>query len=351
MKKITFVLCLSLIVWLVSCQNKTTEKAYGIIDIQINPSITIVVDANYKVVSFMPANDDAEILLSDMDIIGLDDEEAVEQIIEEAYKSGFLDVMSEENIIELFATHEKDENYHQDLFANIKTFIENDNLPFALLDPLERLDMDEETYLNQLYTQLSNDMTVTDPSINDLQGVIQSVYDTYKDLPKVEEIQIKKDLVESEAIVISEFEEMERDPITYMMLDAHAAFNYETIVQQMEERSSDKLDYVEAKRNEQMESYLAGNYTFELSTQELTYFVNYHTIDLNSDGTYLQRLSYTSKVANQTTSQDSTGTWQILDGVLVLTNTGGFNEYFSISSNRLYKEEVSGSKIFFVKVS
>jgi hypothetical protein len=64
--------------------------------LDINPSIELIVTPKEKVIYANPLNEDGELLLLEIDIIGLDLEEATEIIIDKAIELGFIDVDSEE---------------------------------------------------------------------------------------------------------------------------------------------------------------------------------------------------------------------------------------------------------------
>ncbi len=66
----------------------------GYVAVDINPSVEFFTDAKGKVASVRAANEDAEVLLSDLELEGMPIEEAVEIVTEEAEQSGYI---TEEN--------------------------------------------------------------------------------------------------------------------------------------------------------------------------------------------------------------------------------------------------------------
>lgn len=93
-KLLSFSLILAGLLALFACgPSLNASDAYVTID--INPSIELVVSPRNKVVYANALNEDAEILLSAIDVIGMDLEEAIDLIIETAIELGFIDVAEE----------------------------------------------------------------------------------------------------------------------------------------------------------------------------------------------------------------------------------------------------------------
>lgn len=67
-------------------------KDYNYIQLEVNPRMEMICDKKFKVVSTYPLNEDARIVLSDLDLIGLSVEEATSKYLDECAKTGFIDV-------------------------------------------------------------------------------------------------------------------------------------------------------------------------------------------------------------------------------------------------------------------
>lgn len=92
---LTLLMLLSAITALVACSDEVVaHDAYVTLD--INPSIELVVTPREKVIYANPLNEDAEILLLGLDLIGMDLDDAIDLIITEAINLGFIDVDAEE---------------------------------------------------------------------------------------------------------------------------------------------------------------------------------------------------------------------------------------------------------------
>jgi hypothetical protein len=112
-----FVLLLS-VMFLFGCERGTVEDdVYLTID--INPSVEVIVSESGKVIHVNPLNEDAELLLVGLTLRGLDIDEAIEMIIDEAIRLGFIDVNQEENII-LVDAQTKAETIREQIMARVK---------------------------------------------------------------------------------------------------------------------------------------------------------------------------------------------------------------------------------------
>jgi DNA repair exonuclease SbcCD ATPase subunit len=84
------------------CANTVSaENAYVTLD--INPSVELIVTPKEKVIYANPLNEDGEVLLADLQLVGLDLDDAIELIIETAVELGYIDVDEEETIVSVTA--------------------------------------------------------------------------------------------------------------------------------------------------------------------------------------------------------------------------------------------------------
>lgn len=102
------------------------NKTLSYVNISINPDIMLAVNDANIVEEVIPLNEDADILISDLEIIDMDIESASKKIIDAAIETGHIDEYSDENIIVVTATNE-DEQERQRL-EKIVTDTLNDNL-------------------------------------------------------------------------------------------------------------------------------------------------------------------------------------------------------------------------------
>ena len=115
----------------------TAEAAKSYINIKINPEIDLVASEDNTVEAVYAANEDAEILLSDTDLIGLDVEDAVEQIVDMATEAGYIDEESEDNEVVIGVVEDEDAEEEQDedegglknrLMERVRNFFQNNGI-------------------------------------------------------------------------------------------------------------------------------------------------------------------------------------------------------------------------------
>ena len=85
-------------------ENNETEKeqvlpeATTLMTIRVNPEIGVFMDLNKVVTEVMPLNEDGEIVLSGIDLIGMELNEATDKIIDEIINTGYIEVDEEADV-------------------------------------------------------------------------------------------------------------------------------------------------------------------------------------------------------------------------------------------------------------
>ncbi len=93
-------IALTIIVGIASCYiifSGITTKEYNYVQLEVNPRIEFVCDKKFDVVSVQPLNDDARIVLADLDLIGLDVDKASTIFLDECAKTGYIKVNGLDN--------------------------------------------------------------------------------------------------------------------------------------------------------------------------------------------------------------------------------------------------------------
>ncbi|MGI6702098.1 MAG: anti-sigma-I factor RsgI family protein [Christensenellales bacterium] len=112
-KIITLLLILALpIAFMAGCDSSLQQEkdyAHALISVKINPEVELAINEEGKVEGVYYVNEDAEVLLSQTDLIGMDAEDAVETIVDEATEAGYIDVEGQENEVEIGVITEEDE--------------------------------------------------------------------------------------------------------------------------------------------------------------------------------------------------------------------------------------------------
>ncbi|MDD4607890.1 MAG: hypothetical protein PHD10_01970 [Bacilli bacterium] len=74
--------------------------------IDINPSIQLEINDKQEVIDVLPLNEDANLLLTDLDVVGMKVEDATKTIVEEAIKTGYIDELGNENLVTITTTND-----------------------------------------------------------------------------------------------------------------------------------------------------------------------------------------------------------------------------------------------------
>jgi hypothetical protein len=92
MKKFMFASMLFLVLTLAACTSKTeAEPTSTYITMDMNPAVSFIIDEEDNVILINALNEDGEILLFNLNVVGHGVEQALEMIIEEAGNLGFID--------------------------------------------------------------------------------------------------------------------------------------------------------------------------------------------------------------------------------------------------------------------
>jgi acid stress-induced BolA-like protein IbaG/YrbA len=108
---------------LFACGTVSASDAYVTVD--INPSIELVVTPKEKVIYANALNEDAEVLLSNITVVGLYLDEAMDLIIETAIDLGFIDVEATEGVEIEVTTISKSNQIGERIQERIKEHINN----------------------------------------------------------------------------------------------------------------------------------------------------------------------------------------------------------------------------------
>lgn len=88
---LTFIALFAVVGLIVGCST-TAQAEDSYVTLDINPSVELIVSPKDKVIYANPLNEDAEVLLVDLDLIGMDLDEAIDLIIETSIELGYIEV-------------------------------------------------------------------------------------------------------------------------------------------------------------------------------------------------------------------------------------------------------------------
>jgi uncharacterized membrane-anchored protein len=188
MKKVLSIITIILLLFVVGyvIYSKTNVEDYTYVILKINPEVELGVDTKEIVREINPLNEDAELLLSDMNLLGKPLEEVTEEIIDSTVAIGKL-----ENQIELMVMN-KNEEKRLALETKLKTKIEahvqtqNYNALLTVKGLTEEIKTDADTYeisygkmlLISKAIELNSDLKAEElakGSITEIQGYIKEV--------------------------------------------------------------------------------------------------------------------------------------------------------------------------------
>ncbi len=125
---LSFIVILAAMTLIVGCE-AGVEASNSYVTIDINPSIELIVSPKNKVIAANPLNEDAEIVLSELDLIGMELEDAVDLIIETAIELGYIATGDDVETFVSVSTISKDdalkERIHNRVKASINKAFEN----------------------------------------------------------------------------------------------------------------------------------------------------------------------------------------------------------------------------------
>ncbi len=193
MKKVKFILSFAFmlfaVVAIVGCTNSVAaDDTYVTLD--INPSIELIVTPKEKVVYANPLNADGEVLLVDLDLVGLDLDVAVALIVETAIELGYIDVEAEETIVSV-TTVSRDAAIGEKIKTQVKAHINNEFKDRALMGRAEdkgftpEFLVEADTYgVTPGFLRMANSVVATNDEIlleDALQMTVQELQALLKD--------------------------------------------------------------------------------------------------------------------------------------------------------------------------
>lgn len=229
MKKIILSLVLIVILSLTACQQSIQEQPTfkgpdvyrSVIQIDINPSITFILDENDEVVAVIVNNDEAEIITADLILLGLKFDDALETFLDAAVKTGYLNVTRNDNQVTISLSSEGKEDIEAFRLAienQVKSFLEREDIEGrvnsgqAYLEDLkETAEANGVTVPEWLLIQavLRSDQSITleealELSTEELQVILQTTYQE-----RIEQARILKE--ELRSIIRAEIETALKD--------------------------------------------------------------------------------------------------------------------------------------------
>lgn len=129
MKKIKFVLSFivlfAVVATIMGCESTLEAAENTYVTIDINPSVELIVSASDKVIEANALNEDAEVLLAELDLIGMDLDDAVDLIIETSIELGYISVDEDTETYVSVSAISCDEALQERIKESVKAHINN----------------------------------------------------------------------------------------------------------------------------------------------------------------------------------------------------------------------------------
>lgn len=186
-----------------------TAKEYNYVQLEVNPRVEFILDKKFKVVSVNPLNSDARIVLSDMNLIGLDIEKASDEFLTECARAGFIDVNGVDNAVNITVIDGITQALDVHVTQNIYEYLRKNEILSSVTETYEDRHIFDEKKEHKICCsnkyKLLKTMTTTNPDLefdtlkkmNEV-NLIDIVAKSHKDnpyKPTEEEINLKQSLI------------------------------------------------------------------------------------------------------------------------------------------------------------
>lgn len=126
-----------------------TTKEYNYVQLEVNPRVEFIVDKNFKVVSFKPLNEDAEIILSDVNYKGMDIEDASTTFLDLCAQTGYIDVDGEDNAVNITVIDGITQALDVHITQKINEYLRKNEITCAVIESYEDRSMFDEKKENK----------------------------------------------------------------------------------------------------------------------------------------------------------------------------------------------------------
>lgn len=355
---LTMILGIVIAISITACADQG-ELDYTYLSIEINPSMEMIINSEENVESYSYGNEAAEIVGSGLNLEGLNYEEALHLYLNAAVQTGYIDTERNDNAVAIYACNQENtaSAFQLQVEAKLQIYFEENKLGAVVLNQGEvfaetkalalqnNISFAEakliQAYLatNEAYT-LQNALKMNSNELIEAIGEYQVEFMTeYKAQRESNLEAVKTKLTEQLQTRLEEhtqavLNDTATQPDTTGVI-AKYVNDYEGVKSEFVIRNQERVEYVYAVMNGLVSQFLVGSYIFEDSSEELAYTVTYETYELNSDGTYTESHSWTSIETSEVTTSESSGTWALVDGTLVLTSSDEVVVEFEISGIRI----------------
>lgn len=118
----SFIVLFAVVGTIIGCES-TLQAENSYVTIDINPSVELIVSPKDKIVYANPLNGDAEVLLSGLDLIGMNLDDAIDLIIETSIELGYISTNEDQETFVAVSTVSADEALQERLQKRVKDHI------------------------------------------------------------------------------------------------------------------------------------------------------------------------------------------------------------------------------------
>jgi hypothetical protein len=353
---------------MIGCSNSNPK--FGYLSLHINPRVDILLDDSRVVDHYVLLNEEAEILLAGEDLKGLTVEETIELVLDQAVKTGYIDVFSADNVVSVFATDGGEDDLQTLAESKIASFLSERAIAAAVV---AQIDVDaaieriaEELDVSTLQAKMIQTYRELAPSISD-DGSDFNLEELAESLGELFDASLGafETADEASAIILQDRYITDLSDVLFLFaqnvangtitlpdltgLKERFLTNYASEVAKIQTRNQERSAFVAAETAGSVNEYLIGDFEFALSSNNWPYIVNYYDISFAENGTYFENWSVTSRFDGQTMTSNYIGNWNVADGQLSLSGSPLFR--FFVSNGRIGAYNQDDELILFNKIS
>lgn len=283
---------LTMVVVMVACSS-TVSASDTYVTIDINPSIELIINKNEEVIHANALNEDGEVLLSAIDLIGLSVDDAMDLIIETAIELGYIDIDSEETLVSVSTPSENDQG--QMIKNRVKEAINNAFLNRGLMGRArqkafsEAFVLEAESYgVTPAFLSLAYSVTYVDDTLllddalllstEALTDILKEAYEGAKEVAQTyrtefieERDEIRAlyhdDIVELEAMIVAQQEAIDSSADDTSALEAQL----QVLQAELEQLKNQKNEEIQALRDTYLALTLDMRETYQnIKTQRMS---------------------------------------------------------------------------------
>ena len=127
-----------------------TANELNYVQLEVNPKVEFLCDNTFQVVSFRPLNEEAKIILSDVDYIGMSMEDVSTDFIDLCAKTGYIDVNGVNNAVNITVIDGLTQALDVHIVKSINTYLRKNEILCAVTETYEDRSMVDKKKENNI---------------------------------------------------------------------------------------------------------------------------------------------------------------------------------------------------------